>query len=58
MSYSHTKRRKTIKKLKKQSEDWLNILQDIGYDVRIKNQGKCLGSIEQILAGYPEPLLQ
>ncbi len=57
MSYAHTKRRKTIARLKREEQrehksvrlPWRERLQDIGEAVRRHNDGPLVGSLQQIL---------
>lgn len=51
MSYAHTKRRKTIKRLKKQwPQRWPFKFQSHCEDVRRQLLGPCTGTLEDIMA--------
>jgi len=50
MSYSHTKRRKTIKRLKKEfGSKFYTHLQEIADNICKKQDGPLLGNLEEIL---------
>lgn len=49
MSYSHTKRRKTVKRLKNKTLRWRDELTKIGDEVRKKNDGPFLGSLGDLI---------
>lgn len=59
MSYAHTKRRKNIARLKKQSPlKWREELQKIADAVRRKNDGPLIGSLADIMASKINPTIQ
>jgi len=50
MSYSHTQRRKTIKKFKKEyGKDWYGHFRSHAYEIKRKQAGPLIGTLADIL---------